>query len=335
MGLRENDCEGVPVDAEFPRAGRISALLRMDWLDQATRRWYVGATSATANRRLRAAGSLDGVVMIGTGYLLSPTAPMVTYEDMTTVQLMRLPGSRPDLAPRAMERWRARQLETYRRCRACCVASRWAGDSVRDDYGVPDSKIRVVGFGINAKGAPPVDRDWSVPRFLFLGFDWKRKRGAAVVEAFAEVRKRYPQASLDLVGGHPQVDAEGVIGHGPLPLGSADGQRRLRELLERDTCLVMPSRVEPYGIAYLDAAAVGMPSIGTTVGGAPDAVGEAGRVVDPEDQRALVNAMLELSDPATARELGAIGHARSPELTWKAVAARVLAALREEPAQSA
>ena len=96
------------------------------------------------------------------------------------------------------------------------------------------------------------------------------------------MRRRYPEATLDLVGGHPPIEAPGVTGHGPLPLGSESGQRRYAELLHKATCFVMPSSLEAFGIAYMDAGATGLPSIGTTVGGAPDAIGDGGRARRPD-----------------------------------------------------
>lgn len=332
-GFRAVGCEIVPINAEFLGSGRIARELHMTWADQATSRAFAAAFSVTANRRLRAAGPLDGVVMIGTSYSLSTKAPIVTFEDMTVAQALRQPDSvYSTLDSTAAKRWQSRQRRAYERSHRCCVTSRWVAESLRDDYGVPDAKVRVVGLGSNLE-VEPVARDWGTPRFLFVGVDWERKRGAAVLEGFVVVRERYPEARLDLVGDHPAVDAEGVTGHGLLPLGSEEGERQYAELLSRATCLLMPSTFEPYGIAYLDAAAAGVPSVGTTVGGAPDAVGDCGRVVDPGDLEALFRAMLELADPETARELGARAHARSRTCTWRAVAERVLAALEEPPVE--
>jgi glycosyltransferase involved in cell wall biosynthesis len=326
-GFGAAGCEVVPINAEFRGAGRLASQFGMSWADQATSRAFAAAFSFTANRRLRAARPLDGVVMIGTSYTLSASAPVVTFEDMTVAQALRQPGSvYSELGSAAAARWQARQKRTYERSHGCCVTSRWVAESVCEDYGVPESKVHVVGLGTNLR-IEPVQRDWSTPRFIFVGVDWERKRGPAVLEAFAEVRERFPGATLDLVGGHPPVEAEGVTGHGLLPLGAEEGQRRYAELLGRATCLLMPSTFEPYGIAYLDAAAAGVPSIGTTVGGAVDAVGDSGRVVDPKDPRALLEAMLELAAPETARELGACARARSASVTWQAVAERVLTAL--------
>jgi glycosyltransferase involved in cell wall biosynthesis len=205
------------------------------------------------------------------------------------------------------------------------VASGWAATSVHEDYGVDAAKIHVVGLGANVE-VDLVERDWSSPRFLFVGVDWERKRGAAVLEAFAAVRREHPSATLDLVGSHDPVRAEGVTDHGLLALGS-DGASRYAELLRRSTCLVMPSTFEPYGIAYLDAAVAGIPSIGTTCGGAAEAIGGCGRVVDPADPDALVAAMAELADPEMARKLGERARSRREALSWRAVAERVLEAL--------
>lgn len=327
-GLKEAGCDVVPIDARFPGAARLANALRMSWTDQAASRLFAAACGAAANRALRAAGDLDGVVMIGSGYTLDTEVPIATFEDMTVAQaLRRSDPAYASLSEAGANRWRARQQSIYERSRACCVSSSWAAASVREDYGVTESKIHVVGVGRNAT-PDGVQRDWSVPRFLWVGADWERKRGQAVLDAFAEVKRLHPDATLDMVGGHPDLDADGVTGHGTLPLGSAEGQRKYNELIHQATCFLMPSTYEPFGIAYLDAGASGLPSIGTTVGGAADAIGGGGVVLDPDDEQALAAAMLELADPGTARRLGERARERSEMFSWRQVGERMLRALR-------
>jgi glycosyltransferase involved in cell wall biosynthesis len=299
----------------------------MSWVEETTSPVSAAAASLKASVAIRAA-RVDGVVMIGSGYSLSVPMPVVTFEDMTVVQALEQPGDTyASVSERDARRWRARQRRNYERNRACCVASHWAARSVHESYGIDRSKIHAVGFGRNAD-PQVVDRDWQTPHFLFVGGDWERKRGAAVLEAFAEIRKRQPNATLDLVGGHPPIDAPGVTGHGMLSLGATEDREKHAALLARATCMVLPSAYEPFGITYLDAGAVGIPSIGTTVGGAPDAVGDGGVVVDPDDQAGLVRAMLDLCDPATAQTLGERAFAHSGLFTWQAFAERLLRALR-------
>lgn len=327
-GLEEAGCEIVPVRAMVRGLGRVTELLGMSWADESANPLFAAACGAAANRSLRRARHLDGVVMIGSGYSLSTPLPVVTFEDMTLAQALRQ-GEPPydALSERGANRWLSRQREIYEGSRGCCVASGWAGRSVQEDYGIPTSKVHVVGVGRNIE-AGRVDRDWGAPRFLFVGADWERKRGDAVVEAFETVRERYPEATLDLVGNHPPIDADGVVGHGRLPLGSEEGQRRYGELLRSATCFLMPSTHEPFGIAYVDAGTCGVPSIGTTVGGAPEAVGDGGLVVDPDDDSALPAAMLKLADPETAQRLGERAFEHAAPLTWRAVGERLLRALR-------
>lgn len=333
-GMESDGAEVVHVDTSVPREGVIERILRMSWIDRASSRGFAVAGSYLARRGVKRAAPLDGAVMIGSGYALGGATPYVTYDDMTVAQVLGMLDSHDVvLGEGAAAAWHRRQAKVYREAVGCCVASEWAASSLRDEYGIDPAKVHVVGFGVNlAAEAPEAERDWSKPRFLFAGFDWERKRGPAVVEAFAEVRKRYPEAVLDLVGGHPPIEADGVTAHGPLPLSSGEGQRRYAELLARATCMVMPSTVEPFGIAYLDAAQAGIPSIGTTVGGAATAIGEGGRLVDPADPGALVKAMLELAQPDLAQQLGARAHKHAQNFSWQAVARRILAVLLSESA---
>jgi glycosyltransferase involved in cell wall biosynthesis len=100
------------------------------------------------------------------------------------------------------------------------------------------------------------------------------------------------------------------------------------ELFARATCFVMPSLIEPFGIAYVEAASAGVPSIGSSVGGPRDVIGDdGGIVVEPDDEAGLVEAMLRLADPDTARRMGRAARERSGLYTWRKVAERLLRAL--------
>ena len=326
-GLVAAGVEPVPVDARFPGEPRLLRLARLPWTAEATNPPIAAANGAWGSLGLRRSGSLDGTIAIGSGYLLRSSVPIATYDDLTVAQGMRQPWSDVSkLGPRAAGRWRRRQGRIYRRCSACCVGSSWAGASVREDYGIDPGKIHVVGHGRNFEPQPS-ERDWSTPRFLFVGVEWERKNGPAVLAAFSGLRDRHPGATLDVVGGHPPLDAAGVNGHGRLSLSSAADREKLEGLFRRSTCLVLPSAFEAFGIAYVDAGAAGVPSIGTTEGGARDAIGDGGLLVAPGDPDALAAAMDRLADPDTARELGERAFARSALFTWQAVAERVLRAL--------
>jgi glycosyltransferase involved in cell wall biosynthesis len=187
--------------------------------------------------------------------------------------------------------------------------------------------VFVVGLGRNHPPAELSPRDWSAPRYLFVGVAWERKNGPAVVAAFQRVRERHPEARLDLVGGHPRLDVPGVVPHGPLSRTDPAERELVAALYRSATAFVMPSLHEPAGIVYVEAGAAGVPSIGSSDGGAATMIGPGGRIVDPRDPEQIYAAMLELADPQTAQGLGDLARRHAALFTWRLVAERLVRAL--------
>ena len=199
--------------------------------------------SWAAPGRLRQAGPLDGIVQIGTGYTLDTDVPIATFEDMTVAQTKgHAYLGWEDLSPKAFESRVARQRSAYEQAVACCLTTPWAADSVVRDYGISPAKVHVVGIGGN-HGSCAGERDWSRPRFLFVGMDWTRKNGAGVLRAFERLRGEVPAAHLDVVGRHPSLRQAGVTGHGVLHLNVPEQRERLEHLFATATCFVMPSHL--------------------------------------------------------------------------------------------
>jgi glycosyltransferase involved in cell wall biosynthesis len=345
-GLEASGVEVVPLDAS-PGAAldrltmNMVSVLRLHQARERTLRDSVRLARAMAraspelsrlrtralHRKLTAVGPLDGLVQIGAGYMARTDAPIVVFDDITVPQAVEL--GYPEWRALSQRAIRARidlQRRVYERARACCVTSRWGAESVIRDYGIPPERVFVVGIGRNHE--PGVARrDWTTPRFLFIGTHWHGKNGAAVLHAFDRLKREIEDAELDLVGDHPPVSREGVRGHGTLRLDDAGQRRRMEGLFQRATCFVLPSRYEAAAIAYVEAGGAGLPSIGTSVGGGPELIGDAGRIVDPSDVEGLFAAMRELSNPETAERLGNLARERASLFTWQAVAERVLRAL--------
>lgn len=347
LGLKEIGAEAVSLSAGLPsvpellvtnvlaamRLHRTAApsLLERIRLSR-TIAMYTGRQMATIRTRVlrgkvRRAKPLDGLVQLGTGFSTPLGIRFVTFEDMTAAQAAAFPYPEWKQLSRAeMEARLTAQRKAYEHAVACCFATSWAAASAVRDYGVEPGKARIVGMGRN-HSPPSGPRNWEAPRFLFVGGDWERKNGAAVVRAFARLKREIASARLDLVGDHPRLDVEGVSGHGRLSMDVGAQRRRLEQLYASATCFVMASRHEPAGIAYLDAASAALPCIGATVGGSREIIGNGGRVVDPNDDEALVDAMRGLSDPGTAARVGRLAKQRSALYTWRAVAERILRAL--------
>jgi phosphatidylinositol alpha-1,6-mannosyltransferase len=104
------------------------------------------------------------------------------------------------------------------------------------------------------------------------------------------------------------------------------------QLLNDSDVFVMPSRVNPkmqhegFGIAFVEAAAVGLPAIGSKAGGIPDAIvnGETGILVREESPEELAEALVYLyRNPDKRCEMGRVGMERArTQFSPTAVAAR-------------
>ncbi|HTW42718.1 MAG TPA: glycosyltransferase family 4 protein [Solirubrobacteraceae bacterium] len=331
--LRALGVQTHAVDLTLP-AGAEQAMLAAGAL--ATRNRFDAQSAALTMRvrtilaRLHLRGvRLDGAIQVGTNVLLPAGLPFVTLEDMTLRQGRSVHPVFSRMSQAGIAAWERRRRGIYARARVCAAASHWAAESLLDDYGLAPERVAVVGLGPNHT----IDdgrraRDWQTPRFLFVGIDWERKGGPLLVRAFSRLRQERPDATLDVVGGHPPLREPGVNAHGVLSFAHAGDRELLSELFARATCFVMPSQVEPFGIVHIEAATAGLPSIGTSVGGPRDVIGtDAGVVVAPGDEQALVHAMRRLSDPACAREMGAAARRRARLYTWPQTAERLLRAL--------
>jgi glycosyltransferase involved in cell wall biosynthesis len=334
--------EVVPIGAPLPPVvheavavlsrigGKRGAVAERTYVRRLSRNWALGRAVA------RLAPDLDAVVGMGlelfdVAVVRAPGVPFVTYDDGTLLQMWRSLGSdiRQAGFPRLeVERWFARQASSSRASDLCFTSTEWAARSFVDDYGVEPDRVRVVGMGHRPRtSVDPAARDWSTPRFLFVGVDWKRKNGDAVLRAFRAVRERHPEATIDVVGKHPPIDQPGVRTHGFLPREDARAQALLDSLLGHATAFVLPSRFDPSPIAYLEAASAGLPVIATTEGGAGELLGPAAISVHPDDDAGLLAAMLRLSDPGLARAMGAHASEFAATARWTDVARRILAGI--------
>ncbi|WP_228255362.1 glycosyltransferase family 4 protein [Ornithinimicrobium avium] len=96
----------------------------------------------------------------------------------------------------------------------------------------------------------------------------------------------------------------------------------VQRLMAKADVVVVPSRVEAFGIVVLEAWASGTPLVATTRGGPADLVtdGVDGRLVDPEDTTALARAVVQLlSDREKSRRMATRGLETVRRFTWDRV----------------
>lgn len=107
-----------------------------------------------------------------------------------------------------------------------------------------------------------------------------------------------------------------------------------RERLRAADVFVLPSHVEGFPNALVEAMAAGLPSVTTRVGSIPDFVvdGENGLLTDPRDVGALTDALRSLDDPERRRAIGVSAYETARALFTPARAARKIRDLLLDPA---
>lgn len=255
--------------------------------------------------------------------LYGAIAQHCSRDAVITVHGVTLPGHSTDTTDNAGLRGtlrdsmiRSLERRVLRRGKVVISLSQW-------DTEVLDVPIRGARVSIpNATGpeffalapAPPTP-----PRLLFAGVFTPNKNPLGVVNAFAQVRMSLAEATLALVGPHPdQRYSERVLDR-IRALGLDDGvdvvgpvgNEELRRELTRARAVVLFSHQENAPTIVAQAMAAGKPVIASRVGGIPEMVedGETGFLVDSGDEAMLADRMLKVAvDERLSRTLGRRAH---------------------------
>lgn len=205
--------------------------------------------------------------------------------------------------------------------------------AVRDDvrsYG--PAQISIVPNGVDLGLAPggSTPHPQSPHRVVFSLGRLEHKKGFdLLLRAFA-ASGLAAEARVVIAGDGEQREALGELAH---QLGLDDqvafvgrlGPPEVASWMARSAVVVVPSRIEAFGIVALEAWRAGTPLVMTSHGGARDFVtdGVDGILVDPESLEDLAAAIRRvLDDPALAARLADAASRRVRDFTWARVAER-------------
>lgn len=160
--------------------------------------------------------------------------------------------------------------------------SKWAAQSLIDDYGIPSHKIHVIPPGIELDRWPILVRRRSQDepvRLLFVGADFERKGGDLLLDVFRQ--RLQDRCELHLVTRSNVTTQPGVHVYRDL----SPNDPNLRNLYACCDIFVLPTRADCFSLASIEAMATGLPVITTAVGGIPEIVaeGRSGFLIAPDD----------------------------------------------------
>jgi glycosyltransferase involved in cell wall biosynthesis len=122
------------------------------------------------------------------------------------------------------------------------------------------------------------------------------------------------------VDAYPRAVIQAIAGLGPAARAALifTGIRRdMPEILAASACLVFPSTVPHFARPVIEAAAMGVPSVASDLGGPRELIadGETGLLIPPRNPAALAAGISALlSDPARARSFGEAAYRRAREM---------------------
>lgn len=217
----------------------------------------------------------------------------------------------------------------YRDAHHVFVMGSHVARSLVEHYQLNESKISVVGGGSNVSQHNGMldNAGFTNQTVSFVGLEWKRKGGEVLQQAWELLQQRLPDATLHVIGCKPKALPRGAVAHG-LVDSAGVGQ-----LIARSSVFVFPTLMEPFGIAPVEASAMGLPVVVSDTGAMRDIVlhEQTGLVTPAGDAHALADALHRLlTSPELCQSFGQRGkHHVEANFTWASVGGKIGGKIRE------
>lgn len=221
-----------------------------------------------------------------------------------------------------------------REARMVIVPCEFVREGVLERFDVDPERLVIVPWGVSplqvsepqvqaARARYELPERW----FIYPAITYPHKNHITLVRAFAKLAATHPDVMLVLTG--RMANGETALRDEIRRLGVAGRIRRTGRISRNDLLgllagavgMPFPSRYEGFGLPVLEAMAASTPVIASNVTALPEAVGDAGFLLDPDDSDAWCDAMSTLLTNGMRDDLIAAGRARARELSWENTAA--------------
>jgi glycosyltransferase involved in cell wall biosynthesis len=189
--------------------------------------------------------------------------------------------------------------------------------SLINQYQIPKEKVITVFAGSNVKAEESENVEkYCNKNILFVGVEWERKGGPMLIKIFKKVQKRFPHASLTIVGCSPQVTLPNCKILGKIPV------EEVSKYYNNASVFCLPTVREPFGIVFIEAMNYRLPILANSIGSLPDMVKNDynGYLFDGNVDD-YVDAICKLfENPTKCKEMGDNGYLLAhSRFSWKIV----------------
>lgn len=233
--------------------------------------------------------------------------------------------------------------KTFHAAKKIFAVSQNTKNMIIDQYPELLQKTIVVSNGVNLdiyQKLEPTQRTTDFPQLLTVSRLIPSKGIDSVLYSLPDVIKKYPKLKYTIVGSGPDKERlQDLIQKLKLEnhaeLAGFKKQEELIHLYSSHDLFILlskssPPHIEGFGLVFLEAAACGIPSLGSRSGGIPDAVidGQTGWLVDTQNTQDVTNKLLEiLKDREHLKSMGQSAWENAQLKTWRNSTQKILEAI--------
>ncbi len=216
---------------------------------------------------------------------LNSDIPLYLTTDATFPLLRDVYNSHSNLHSKSIKEAIHLEGKAFQKAAKLLLPLKWLADSAMKEYGVPASKIEVIPYGSNL-GLKNSELDVRTLiesrisnqklKLLFVGVRWEEKGGPFAVEVIDELQKMEIDSELVIAGCDPELsnDKSYIRKVGFFDKSDKVQKDSFIQLYKKAHFFIMPTTAECVGMSFIEAASIGLPAIGTNVGGVPEAVSD-------------------------------------------------------------
>lgn len=195
--------------------------------------------------------------------------------------------------------------------------------SLVEQYHIDSKKVKCVFAGSNIEVPNNIQTFNSYEkRILFVGVNWERKGGVELYHSFLELLKDIPDAKLTVVGCSPDINHANVEIIGRIP------KEEVGQYFQKASVFCMPTKMEPFGIVFVEAMLNKLPIVSCDIGALPDMVKNNlnGFLINSSNDTQKLKEYLAklLSDKYLCEKMGEAGYKMAiDKYTWSMVGQKV------------